>query len=333
MSGISEHFQGDIIERFTSTWLKSVIECQHVIYQATHAFWELRNLKTLNLPLTSSSVSSPMGIGSDSQPVSIDMFGVKTYLADSMQFGLELGCRAIPQGCYYIMPSFRGEAPDPTHLCQFFHSEAELPGSLDNILDCVEAYIVFLSKAILVKCPDAILISTGNLRHLEQMADKQSFMRITFTDAAKLLKNDPNCIQQLSKDTRRITRYGEVMLMRKLGAAVWVTHFDRLSVPFYQACDPHDSSKALAADLLLGLGEVVGAGERHSTDSELAVALEMHQIDPKEYEWYIAMKRRKPLRTSGFGLGIERFLAWAFQVDDVRLLELLPRVNGLKLVP
>ena len=64
------------------------------------------------MPITSESVTSPMGLGSDSLPVSVELFDKNVYLADSMQFYLEYLLRQHPQGVFYIMPTFRGEEPD-----------------------------------------------------------------------------------------------------------------------------------------------------------------------------------------------------------------------------
>ena len=82
-----------------------------------------KNIKNMFLPITTGSISSPMGLGSDSLPVKINLNGVPTYLADSMQFLLEYGNRFCKNGVWYIMPSFRGEQEDERHLSQFYHSE------------------------------------------------------------------------------------------------------------------------------------------------------------------------------------------------------------------
>ena len=66
-----------------------------------------------------------------------------------MQFMLEYGCRMFKEGCYYIMPSFRGEEADERHLCQFYHSEAEIPGTLDDVMKLVEEYLIYLSRRLL----------------------------------------------------------------------------------------------------------------------------------------------------------------------------------------
>jgi asparaginyl-tRNA synthetase len=117
-----------------------------------------------------------------------------------------------------------------------------------------------------------------------------------------------------------------------MGGFVWVTHFERLSVPFYQATG-EDPTTALAADLLFGIGETVGAGERHSTEEEIRQALLLHQVDHEPYDWYLRMKALRPQRTAGFGLGTERYLCWLLQHDDIRDCQLIPRFNRRRNLP
>lgn len=61
-------------------------------------------------------------------------------------------------------------------------------------------------------------------------------------------------------------------------------------------------------------------------------ALKMHEVDPSEYQWYIKMKEVFPLKTAGFGMGVERFLMWVLKCDDIRDLQLCPRFNGCEIV-
>jgi len=276
-----------------------------------------------------------MGRGSDSLPVEVDLFGVTTWLADSMQFMLEYGCRLNANGSYYIMPSFRGETPDETHLSQFFHSEAEIPGTLDDVIACVEGYVAYLCGVMLDAAADDICVFTGHLSHLDEMAHlTDPLPRVTFNEATDLLADSPDGLVTAPDGTiRTLTRAGERQLMARFGGAVWVTHFDHLSVPFYQAFTGPDQTTACNADLLFGIGETVGAGERHVDDVQLSRALALHEVDPAPYEWYRTMKRMAPLRTSGFGMGIERFLLWALRHTDIRDLQLFPRANGIQLVP
>jgi len=89
----------------------------------------------------------------------------------------------------------------------------------------------------------------------------------------------------------------------------------------------------LAADLLFGIGETVGAGERHASESELRGALATHGIDSEPYAWYVQMKALRPMRTAGFGLGTERYVCWLLGHNDIRDCQLLPRFNGVVNIP
>src|SRR6476646_3425695 len=104
-------------------WYRTISVLLSEIYFLTYEFYREQGFRCAPLPITCGSISSPMGLGSDSLPVSVDLFGERTYLADSMQFHLEYLLRQGAKGVFYIMPTFRGEDPDHRHLNQFFHSE------------------------------------------------------------------------------------------------------------------------------------------------------------------------------------------------------------------
>jgi asparaginyl-tRNA synthetase len=314
-------------------WYRLLVRLQDKLCFATHRFWHERGGLHMLLPITTGSVSSPMGLGSDSSPVEIDLFGERTYLADSMQFMLEYGIRFEGRTTYYVMPSFRGEEPDETHLSQFFHSEAEIVGGLDDVIEASEQYLRRLVAEALTETATLMEIGIGT-DHLESLLTKDRLPRIMFDEAASFLaSNSAYVLEHGGGRWRTITRAGERQLIREFGGAVWLTHFDHLSVPFYQAFADVTQRTALNADLLLGLGEVLGCGERHATDEQVRRALEMHGISRSSYQWYSDLKGRYPMRTAGFGLGLERLLAWILRHNDIRDLQLLPRHNGRALLP
>lgn len=313
-----------------SPWYRGLVELQDALTVATMQFWSARSIRFSHLPVTTGSVSSPMGLGSDSMPVQVELHGVPTYLADSMQFSLEYMCRFNPEGAYYVMPSFRGEPSDATHLGEFFHSEAEIPGGLDDVMAVTEAYIRHLVNHLMDACGDTVEQLAGDLRHVEYLLTSR-FQRLTFDEAAELLPEPDSVRPDEHGRWRALTRAGEKRLMDRIGEFVWVTHWDHLSVPFYQAAD--ENGRALNADLLFGPGEVAGAGERHTTGDEVRRALKEHDVSGDGYEWYVAMKDHRPMRTAGFGLGIERFFMWLLKNDDIRDFQLLPRENGRIILP
>jgi aspartyl/asparaginyl-tRNA synthetase len=262
-------------------------------------------------------------------PVSVELHGEQVYLADSMQFLLECAARLTEEGAYYIMPCFRGEDHDETHLNEFFHSEAELRGDLGDVLEAVDQYLIAISRALL-DVPSLKHKLQRDTEHLEMFAAGGRAVRLTFNEAAVLLAGVPGAIVHDPAGFRTLTRLGEHALVLRAGP-VWLTEWDALATPFYQATAERPSGMcALNADLILpGPGEVVGAGQRHRTSEEVEEALRCRDIAAGPYEWYLQMKREFPLATAGFGLGVERLLCWALRHDDIRDLQLVPRLRGV----
>lgn len=315
-----------------SEWYKILTKLGDQFMRSTVDFYTEKGFKFMLLPITTGTISSPMGLGSDSKPVKINLEGHETYLADSMQFFLEFGCRINQEGVYYVAPSFRGELADERHLCQFYHSEAEIIGDLDDVINLCEKYMEFLVRDLLGNCQKEITSVAGDVKHLQDFLEKvNNIPRCTFDEAVKRLNNDSQYLS-VKDGIRSINSLGEKELMKQFGGVVWLTHFDHMTVPFYQSYDPKDSEKAMNADLLIGIGETIGAGQRHLTGNQVKDALAKHNVDQEEYEWYIDLKNEVQLQTSGFGMGVERFLLWATQQNDIRDMQLLPRFNGEKIV-
>lgn len=324
------------LKALESPWYKNLVLFENLISEETMHFYQQKGLVTMHLPVTTGSISSPMGRGSDSIPVKVCLQGIDTYLADSMQFMLEYGCRLHEKGCYYLMPSIRGEQADQRHLCQFYHSEVEIPGALDDIMALAEEYLRYLAAGLLRLHSDRILACCGDVRHIEEVAGHSApFLRLTFDEVEQIMKEShPQDITkyiQYEDGYRNITKLCERELAARFGV-VWVTHYDQLAVPFYQKRDTEHIGCARNADLLIGIGETIGCGERHAQADELLCALQQHEVAPEEYGWYIEMKRRFPMQTSGFGMGAERFLMWVLKGTDIRNFQIFPRFNGVNIL-
>lgn len=318
-------------------WYKLLVKLENLVSMETMKFYEEKGIITMHLPVTTGSISSPMGRGSDSLPVKVNLEGIDTYLADSMQFLLEYGCRLNEKGVYYVMPSFRGEKADERHLCQFYHSEAEIPGNLEDVMNLVEEYIKYLSKKILENFKEELEKAIGDVSHIEKIANyKGNFPRITFNQAEQALKekfgDNINNYIEYNDGWRNITRKAEQELIKIYDGIVWITNYDILAVPFYQKFDDDLAGSTKNADLLFGIGETVGCGERHQNDMDLLKSMKLHEVDKEEYEWYIKLKEKYPLQTAGFGMGIERYLMWVLKASDIRNMQICLRFNGEQII-
>lgn len=324
----------DFISRISSNWYRNLALIQNGFMKFSQDFYNSNNYTIMNFPITTSSISSPMGLGSDSLPVEISLYNVKTYLADSMQFMLEYGCRIVNGPCYYIMPSFRGERCDRRHLNQFFHSEAEIIGNLEDVQKVVEDYLYYLNENFLEKYADEIIKMGNTVEHIEKVQNNHKIERVSYLEMVnfinrhnlsfEMLEYLPNCKHPV------INSKGEKYILDNFNNAVWLMYFPDELVPFYQ-----DSNNSIAqnADLLLGYGEVVGCGQRHCNADNVIKSLNMHNVEATPYDWYIKMKRHFPIQTSGFGMGMERYLLWLLSCDDIRKLQMLNRENGKIIIP
>lgn len=184
-----QHFHAAIKD----DWYKIIMLLSGEICYSTQDFFRERGYIPALMPITSEAVTSPMGLGSDSLPVSVKLFDRTTYLADSMQFHLEYLLRQHDKGVFYIMPTFRGEDSDARHLNQFFHIEAELCGDLEDLIQTIEGLISAYVGNILKNYGETLDKHGFSVSHLFSFikAAKEGLPRITFDEAVKLLgEND-----------------------------------------------------------------------------------------------------------------------------------------------
>lgn len=336
----------------TNPWYAAVFALQDTLFHTTTAFFTHRlGYKYAFLPATTDSISSPMGLGSDSLPVHVALHGHDTYLADSMQFTLEYLLRMEEglKGAYYVGCSFRGEDHDETHLNQFFHIECELLGTLDDGIEVSERYIATLASNLLRENEYIITASAGSTSHITALLSHLNLNggklpRITLADAMAVFEQTSTtnawklAVPDDPGNGQALARAGEQALIKKFNGAVWLTELDHLGVPFYQAYVPgSDNRKALCADLLLGIGETLGLGQRHIDAGTVGEALQMHEVPVENYEWYLNIRDKRKggsaIQTTGWGMGMERFLAWVLKHDDIRDLAIIPRLKGAKFHP
>lgn len=330
-------------------YFDALVVVRHYVKIASDTYFnEMVGAKNADLFMLTPSISSPMGSGSDSEAVQIKFGKLNTFLVDSSQFGFEPLLFQNLNKVYCYLPSMRGEKPDARHLNQFFHCEAEIVGTLDDLIPVVEGYVRALADTFLAMEPLISRMSKDyreTKKALEKISKSKSFERISFDAAFQKLQSnsDTRKFTKTTKFGRDINSSGELALLEGEtdNMPLWVHGFDRDMVAFYQKPDPSNSVQAINADLLFppltknGFGgEIIGSGQRQDVPEEMYESLGRQGISTKPYEWYIDLRRQPGYRTtSGFGLGVERFIAWSLGYQSIQDVALYPRLKNVKTIP
>lgn len=336
------------LELTRNAYFNALIGLRHYIRAASdHYFGSEQKAMGVDLFMLTSSVSSPTGPGSDSVAIPIKFGKYKTNLVDSSQFGFEpLLLNGIDK-VYCYLPSMRGERPDKRHLNQFFHCEAEIRGTLEKLIPMVEGYIRILAATFLEMPLVLKKISFDPKRSeegLKKVLNAKNFSSITFDEAVDLLIADGGKrFVSFTKLGRSFAPGGELRLAKILNtkAPFWIKYYDRDRVAFYQKPCPTNKNKTINADLIFPPltersfgGEIVGCGQRQDNPGEIIESLNRQKLNRSPYEWYIDLRKLPAYRmTSGFGLGIERFIAWGLCHDDIKDGILYPRLKNVKTYP
>lgn len=303
-------------------------------------YFQKLNAPKVDLYLISKGVSSPMGKGSDSLPVPITFGTKKTYLVDSAQFGMEPLVQKRFKMVYCYLPSFRGEEPDDRHLNQFYHCEAELQGDYLEAMEIAEGLVKVILNGVLKDAKSKkFIFNYSNLKSVNKIL-KKAFPRITFDEACSYLEKNNLAHLIENRDYGRVlSKQAEIEIGRIVGKnvfPVWIVKYDRDTVPFYQLVDPENKNVVLNADLIFPKignsfgGEVLGLGQRQNSSKGIIESMKRQEIkDISCYDWYIKMRKDPNYKTtSGFGLGIERLIAWLLGLNSIIDASIYPVLKG-----
>lgn len=332
-----------------SKYYKALVVFRHLIKVASDYYFGVKQgVQNMDLFMFTSSISSPMGPGSNSKPITIRLGKHKTFLVDSSQFGFEPLLLNGFKKVYCYLPSMRGENCDNRHLSQFYHCEMEMVGTLDDLYPIIEGYIKMLAETVFLLDNIVERISTNPKRtrgFLKEIIKADKFPKITFDEAVNVLvREGKKNLVNFTKHGNDISATGEVELMKilKVKTPIWLINFDRDRVPFYQKPDSKNKNKTINADLLFPSivngafgGEVLGSGQRQDNVKEMYESLKrQNNICPESYEWYIDLRNQPNYKpTSGFGLGIERFIACILCKKNIKEVILYPRLKNVKSLP
>jgi asparaginyl-tRNA synthetase len=252
-----------------------------------------------------------------------DYHGEPAYLTQSGQLYGEAAAAAFGKA-YVFGPTFRAEkSKTRRHLAEFWMVEPEVAFmDLAGDMDLAEDFLCAVVQQVLEKRKPELEILERNLAHLERV--QKPFPRIRYKDAVDILRSK-NIEFTYGED------FGaphETAISDAFDRPVIVTHYPMELKAFYFKRDPNDPKVALNMDVLApeGYGEIIGGGQREDDLATLEAAIEHHKLPKQAFEWYLDLRRYGSFPHAGFGLGIERTVAWLCGLEHVRETIPFPRM-------
>ena len=249
----------------------------------------------------------------------------KTYLTQSWQLYAEAAIFSLEK-LFAISPCFRAETSKTSrHLSEFLMAEMESAWmELPEMLKSAEECVAFIVKEVVEKNSEELKLLGQDINKLKKI--KAPFPRITYTEALKILKDKEKMKVPWGKDLRTIE---EDKLMKHFDKPLIVTNYPKKIMAFYKPTDPKDPKTALCFDMLApeGYGELMGGSQRETDIESLKKSLKDMGENPKDYDWYLDTRKYGSVPHSGYGLGVERLIAWICKLDNVKDAVPFPRTQ------
>lgn len=253
----------------------------------------------------------------------VDYHGDKAYLSQSGQLYAEAGAMALGK-VYTFGPTFRAEkSKTRRHLLEFWMIEPEAAWfQYEDNLQLQEQFVTYIVKRVLSENEADLSILERPLEPLQKV--EPPFPRITYTDAVDLLKKNGFDVQWGDD----LGSPEETFLANYFDKPVFLTHFPAKIKAFYMQPDPENPDVVLAADLLApeGYGEIIGGSERIHDYDLLLQKMKEFNLNEEQYQWYLDLRRYGSVPHSGFGIGLERTVAWICKLDHIRETIPFPRM-------
>jgi len=304
-------------------WLRSarqraILGVRHEIIKACRDFFDDRGFTLVDTP-----IFTPAACEGTTTLFEVGYFDEKAYLTQSGQLYNEATAMAVGKS-YCFGPTFRAEkSKTRRHLTEFWMVEPEVAfAHLDDVCALAEQLIASVVERVLAK-------RRGELETLERDAARLErcvlpFPRLTYDEALKILERKGSEIQWGGD----FGGTDETLLSEEYDRPVLVTHYPSQVKAFYMAPDPQRPEVALCVDVLApeGYGEIIGGGERLADYAMLLKHIEEEKLPRQDFEWYLDLRRYGNVPHGGFGMGIERVVAWVCGLDHVRETIPFPRM-------
>jgi len=304
-------------------WLRSrkqhaILRVRAELVRAIRDFFDGRGFQLMDTPILTPSACEGTTTLFETQ-----YFDQKAYLSQSGQLYNEATAMAFGK-VYCFGPTFRAEkSKTRRHLIEFWMVEPEVAfANLEDITELAEDLILFIIDRVLTRRKSELEILERDTAPLERIA--KPFPRVTYDEAIRLLREKGSSIVWGND-------FGapeETLMSEIFDSPVCVTHFPAAIKAFYMQPAPDRPDLVLGVDVLAseGYGEIVGGGQRIHDLNLLEEKIKAHNLPRAAYEWYIDLRKYGTVPHAGFGLGVERTLAWLCRVKHIRETIPFPRL-------
>jgi asparaginyl-tRNA synthetase len=304
-------------------WLRSsqqraVLKVRAEVEQGIHDFMYDRGFVRIDTPILTGAIGESAGTLFET-----DYFGEQAYLAQTGQLYVETACPAFRK-VYCFGPTFRAEkSKTRRHLTEFWMVEPEVAfaDSEDN-MRLQETFVSYLVERALDRCAEELKVVERDTALLEKV--RPPFPRVSYSEAVELLESKGSDIHW-GKD---LGAADETLLAESYELPVLVYNYPKAAKAFYMKLNPEDPRTVLCNDMIApeGYGEIIGGSQREDDLDVLRRRIQEEELPEESYEWYLDLRRYGTFPHAGFGLGIERTVAWITGRSHVRELIPFPRL-------
>jgi len=305
-------------------WLRSqrqvaIMRIRHRIIKAIRDFFDERDFVLMDAPIL-----TPAACEGTTTLFETEYFDLgKAYLTQSGQLYAEAGAMAFGK-VYTFGPTFRAEkSKTRRHLTEFWMVEPEVAfADLNDNMDLAEEFLEYVVQTVLRERKKELEILERDTSKLENV--KRPFPRISYDEAVEILKKN-------GIDFEYGNDFGgtdETVISNQFDRPVMVHRYPAAVKAFYMKRDPENPNLALAVDVLApeGYGEIIGGSQREDNLDLLIEIIKEHNLPMSAFEWYLDLRRYGSVPHSGFGLGVERTVAWICGLEHVRETIPFPRM-------
>jgi asparaginyl-tRNA synthetase len=304
-------------------WLRSsrqhaILSVRSSVEKACRDFFDSRGFVLVDAPIL-----TPAACEGTSTLFETDYFGTKAYLSQSGQLYNEAAAMAFGK-VYCFGPTFRAEkSKTRRHLLEFWMIEPEVAfANLEDIVVLAEDMVAFILKRVLEERKSQLEKLGRSLDALEKVVPP--FPRLKYDEAVEMLEAKGSTIKW-GDDFGAVE---ETELSQAFDKPVFVWGYPAQCKAFYMKASSEDPRITLSADLIApeGYGEIVGGGQREDSLEVLEKKIEEMGLPREAFEWYLDLRRYGSVEHGGFGLGLERTVAWICGIEHVRETIPFPRM-------